>query len=308
MRIFKNRGDIFFSKTNKEKSAEQKFLLISLVLIIVFSLIFTFVTAVKSDFSIKKFFKPENLEATQTVTQEKVNELPQVSGKTNFLVAVHDENNLLFSVLIQTDLDNVSYKVSMLKASTVVEKRSMKDIFSSSGIKNLQTATQALMDIEIDHYISVESDKLSQIYEKFGEVNYPVISAVRYKNNRLEVPLSVRVKEGEQTLKGSQLTGLIRYYLDVENNSSLANDIILSVLSQQINEKNYENKDELFNYFIEAVETDITVRNYSLANDAIEVLSNEQAGVNVYNAPAEYNKNNKITKDSLKEVRGYFVK
>ena len=34
MRIFKNRGDIFFSKTNKEKSTEQKILLIALVIIV----------------------------------------------------------------------------------------------------------------------------------------------------------------------------------------------------------------------------------------------------------------------------------
>ena len=30
MRIFKNRGDIYFSKTNKKKSTEQKILLIAL--------------------------------------------------------------------------------------------------------------------------------------------------------------------------------------------------------------------------------------------------------------------------------------
>ena len=99
----------------------------------------------------------------------------------------------------------------------------------------------------------------------------------------------------------------MRYYLDVEKKPSLANDIMLTILTQQINENNYENKDELFEKFIASSKTNITVKNYSMAEDSLIVLSNENTGVKVYNAPAEY-KNNKITKDSIKEVRGYFVK
>ena len=34
MRIFKNRGDIYFSKTNKKKSTEQKILLIALTIMV----------------------------------------------------------------------------------------------------------------------------------------------------------------------------------------------------------------------------------------------------------------------------------
>ena len=49
MRIFKNRGDIFFSKTNKEKSTEQKILIIALVVIVIFSVIFLFVVGAKNE-------------------------------------------------------------------------------------------------------------------------------------------------------------------------------------------------------------------------------------------------------------------
>ena len=69
MRIFKNRGDIFFSKTNKEKSTEQKILLIALVIIVLFSLVFMICVGAKNDFSVKKFFEPENLSTTQAVEE-----------------------------------------------------------------------------------------------------------------------------------------------------------------------------------------------------------------------------------------------
>lgn len=307
MRIFKNRGDIFFSKTNKEKSSEQRFLIIALVLIVIFSVIFVFITAVKNDFSAKEFFKPDNISVTENVSENEIDVLPQVSGKNNFIVLVSEENNLLFAGIVQTDMDNVAYKASMLRADTVVEGERLSTIFSKSGAENVKKAVESLLDISIDYYISMESDRFTDVYEDFGEINYPVINSIKYKNNDTAVPFSVRVKEGEQSLKGSQIIGLMRYYLDVEKKSSLANDIMLTVLTQQINENNYENKDELFEKFIASAKTNITVKNYSMAEDSLIVLSNENTGVNVYNAPAEY-KNNKITKDSLKEVRGYFVK
>ena len=307
MRIFKNRGDIFFSKTNKEKSSEQRFLIIALVLIVIFSVIFVFVTAVKNDFSAKEFFKPDNISVTENVSENEIDILPQVSGKNNFIVLVSEENNLLFAGIIQTDMDNVAYKASMLRADTVVEGEKLSMIFKKSGAENVKKAVESLLNTSIDYYISMESDKFTEVYEKFGEINYPVINSIKYKNNDTAVPFSVRVKEGEQRLKGSQIIGLMRYYLDVEKKPSLANDIMLTILTQQINENNYKNKDELFEKFIASSKTNITVKNYSMAEDSLIVLSNENTGVKVYNAPAEY-KNNKITKDSIKEVRGYFVK
>ena len=307
MRIFKNRGDIFFSKTNKEKSSEQRFLIIALVLIVIFSVIFVFITAVKNDFSAKEFFKPDNISVTENVSENEIDILPQVSGKNNFIVLVSEENNLLFAGIIQTDMDNVAYKASMLRADTVVEGEKLSMIFKKSGAENVKKAVESLLNTSIDYYISMESDKFTEVYEKFGEINYPVINSIKYKNNDTAVPFSIRVKEGEQSLKGSQIIGLMRYYLDVEKKPSLANDIMLTILTQQINENNYENKDELFEKFIASAKTNITVKNYSMAEDSLIVLSNENTGVKVYNAPAEY-KNNKITKDSIKEVRGYFVK
>ncbi|MGN1328314.1 MAG: LCP family protein [Eubacterium sp.] len=307
MRIFKNRGDIFFSKTNKEKSSEQRFLIIALVLIVIFTVIFVFITAIKNDFSAKEFFKPDNISVTENTVENEVEILPQVSGKNNFIIFVSENNNLLFVSLIQTDMDNISYKASSFRASTVADGEKLSTIFSKSGAENVKKAVEILLDTTIDYYISMESDKFAEVYEKFGEINYPVINSIKYKNNDIAVPFSVRVKEGEQTLKGNQIIGLMRYYLDVEKKPSLANDIILCILAQQINENNYDNKDELFEKFIASSNTNITVKNYSMAEDSLIVLSNENTGVNVYNAPVEY-KNNEITKDSLKSVRGYFVK
>ena len=305
MRIFKNRGDIFFSKTNKEKSTEQKILITALVAIVLFTVVFLSVTAIKNDFSAKEFFAPEKLEATQVQEEEYIP--PQISGKTNYLILVGEKNNLLFGVIVQADSDNISYKLSSIKASTVIEGESLADIYRSSSAKNARTAVESLLSSKIDYYISMQSDKFAEIYSKFGEINYPVLNDIKFKDNDNAVPYSLRIKEGEQKIRGSQLIGLMRYYLDEKNNTSVANDLFLSIISQQVNEENAQNSEELFQYFITNCETNITVKDFSVAGDKIEVFSDERSGVNIYNAPAEY-KNNKITASSLKEIKGYFVK
>lgn len=305
MRIFKNRGDIFFSKTNKEKSTEQKILITALISIVLFTCVFLTVTAIKNNFSAKEFFAPEKLEVTQAQEEEYIP--PQISGKTNYLVLVGEKSNLLFAVIIQTDSDNISYKLTSLKASTVIDGKSIADVYKKSSAQNVKTAVESMLSTKIDYYISMQSDKFAEIYSKFGEINYPVISDIKFKNNNSAVPYSLKIKEGEQKIKGSQLIGLMRYYLDEKSNTSVANDIFLSVVSQQINENNAQKSEELFQYFITNCETNITVKNFSASRDTIEVFSDERSGVNIYNAPAEY-KNNKIIASSLKEIKGYFVK
>lgn len=305
MRIFKNRGDIYFSKTNKERSTEQKFLIISLAIIVIFTIVFLSAVAIKFDFSAKKFFEPDNLVITQDNTiEEEV--LPQVSGKNNYAVMISKDENLLFAYLVQVDLDNMSYKLSVLKESTLVEGRSLGDIYKASGAENTKIAVESLMKTDFDYYIAFERDKFVDIFDDFGDVNYSLVESVKYKDNNNAVPYSIRVREGNQDINGNQAVDLVRYYID-NNKISFANDLLLSCLTQQNNSVNFDKKDILFQKFIESSTTNITVKDFSKSEDRLIVLSSERAGISAYNAPFEY-KNDKIKKDSLNEVKGYFVK
>ena len=292
MRIFKNRGDIFFSKTNKEKSTEQKILLIALVIIVLFSLVFMICVGAKNDFSVKKFFEPENLSTTQAVEESTI-ELPQVSGKTNYIVTVSEKESLLFAELIQVDFDNTSYKVCTLKPSTEYDGSTLSYIYSHSGVQNVKSAVENMFSTSIDYYIDFEKDKFADYYDSLGEVNYAVSSDIKYKNNKTTVPYTVRIKAGEQVIKGSQAVNLVRYYLESGNNQSGANDILLTSLSKQLNAENFVEKDSFFQDFVTKANTNITVRDYAAADDKITVLCNSQNGISIYGAEIKY-KNNKM--------------
>ena len=305
MRIFKNRGDIYFSKNNKEKSTEQKILLIALAVIVLFTFVFMLCVAAKNDFSIKKFFEPEDL-STTTAVEDSTVALPQVSGKTNYIVTVADNENLLFVELVQVDLDNKSYKICTLKSSTEYDGSTLGYIYAHSGVLNVKSATENMISTTFDYYIDFQRDKFTEYFDSLGSVNYALVSDIKYKNNKSAVPFTVRMKAGEQVIKGTQAVNLVRYFLDTNSQQS-ANDVLLTSLSKQINVDNFANKDSLFQDLVTKSNTNITVRDYSAADDDITVLCNSQNGISVYGAEVKYDKN-KITKDTLQNAKGYFVK
>lgn len=305
MRIFKNRGDIYFSKSNKKKSNEQKILIVALVAIVAFTIVFLSALAIKNDFSAKKFFAPEELEITTEPEEEQL-VLPEVSGKTNYVSLVCKGNELLFVELVQVDMDNVSCKVSALKAETVVDGASLAQLYKKSGSENVKKAVESLMGEEFDFYIDMQSDKFAEFFGDMGEVYYPIAGDIIYKSGNKAVNYSVKVKAGEQRLGGTQIINLVRYYLD-SGNSSAANDLLLNSLLQQLNSTNLEKKEELFGRFVALADTNITVRNLSLADDKLFVLANDNSSVGAYSAIAEYD-GDKITSESLQRVKGYFAK
>lgn len=305
MRIFKNRGDIYFSKNNKEKSTEQKILLIALAVIVLFTFVFMLCVAAKNDFSIKKFFEPEDL-STTTAVEDSTVALPQVSGKTNYIVTVADNENLLFVELVQVDLDNKSYKICTLKSSTEYDGSTLEYIYAHSGVLNVKSATENMLSTTFDYYIDFQRDKFTEYFDSLGSVNYALVSDIKYKNNKSAVPFTVRMKAGEQVIKGTQAVNLVRYFLETNNQQS-ANDVLLTSLLKQINVDNFANKDSLFQDLVTKSNTNITVRDYSAADDDITVLCNSQNGISVYGAEVKYDKN-KITKDTLQNAKGYFVK
>lgn len=305
MRIFKNRGDIYFSKTNRKKSKEQRLLVSALVFIIVFTIVFMIFLGIKNDFSVKKFFKPENLEISQEYGEQEI-QLPEVSGKKNYVTMVNHENHLLFVALIQADLDNMAYKCSILKPQTVYDGNTLADIYEKAGAENVKIAVETHFNVSFDYYMDMTSSAFADLYDEMGDVSYLVLDDIKYRNNNDKVNYSVRVKAGQQNIKGSIFINMIRYYLNTDN-FSRANDLMLSSMLQHNNEENYLNGEKLFTKFITNADTNISVRTFSMADDALTVLSSEKTEVKIYSAEPEYS-DNALTNKGIKNIKGYFVK
>lgn len=309
MRIFKNRGDIYFSKTNKEKSKEQKILFIALIAIIAVTVIFVGILCITNDFSAKKFFAPDELPTDNKITVDYEDEidLPEVSGKTNYAVMLKKEDILLFTILIQSDMDNKAFKVSTLKGDTQIDGNSLSDIFASSGAQNVMTAVENELGCDFDYYMAIDSNDYADFFDMLGKVNYPILNDIKYKEENSKVTYSLKIKSGEQSIDGKSFVNLIRYYIDSENNFSQANELVLAALAQQLNSENMADSDDMFKNFVKIADTNITVRDFSVSSDKLIVISNDQSAMGVYNAALQYDEN-KISDEGLKKVKSYFVK
>lgn len=263
---------------------------------------------ISNDFSAKKFFAPDDIEndITSVVTYEEEQELPEVSGKSNFTLFVSDGGRLLYVSLIQSDMDNRSFKASTLRADTVFDGNSLSSIFADSTIQGCTSAIELGLGIEIDYFIAMDKSDFADFYDTLGSIHYPVVSEIKHKEEGSS-PYTLKVKAGEQTIDGKRLVNLIRYYIDVEGNFSQANDLVLASLAQQLNEKNFADREDLFRRFSKIAQTNITIRDFSLAADKMMVASSESSAMGVYNAPVQYNEN-KISDEGLKKVKGYFLK
>lgn len=305
MRIFKNRGDIYISTSRVKSDLEQKILLAVLAFVVVFTAVFLIIFGVKYDFSFKAFVTPEELKEDNEVA---VQQLPEVQGKTNYLLLLSNENTeeLYFCALFQTDMDTVSYKVCTIDPQTEENGTAVSKTYQSLGAAGVSNSISRLFGVDIDYYADFNYTDYEEFFDYLGSVNYTVLNDVRYKDTS-RYGYNIRISAGNQTLDGDNAVKLMRYYVSQENNYSAVNDIILSAVSQHINAENYENRERIFSRFIERAQTNITVRDFTAQQDNLTVLSSDTTGVNVYSVSLIYDGNSVIS-DSVSDVLGYFSK
>lgn len=305
MRLFKNRGDIYIPSTREKADLEQKVLLIVLVFVVIFTAVFLLIFGIKYDFSVKNFFTPDDLQQQE---EEVVQQLPEVQGKTNYLLILSNKNTqeMYFCSLFQADMDTVSYKSCTFSPQTVADENSVSQIYKNSGAAGVANSLSRLFGIEIDFYIDMDYSDYATMFDYLGSVNYTVLNDVRYKDTS-RYGYNIRISAGNQKLDGDNAVKLMRYYVSQENNYTAVNDILLSAASQHMNEENYANRESVFSRFIEYSQTDFTVRDFTQKQNNLLVLSSSTTGVNIYSVPVIYEGKN-LTSDSVSDILGYFSK
>lgn len=305
MRLFKNRGDIYIPSTREKADIEQKVLLIVLIFVVIFTAVFLLIFGIKYDFSVKNFFTPDDLQQQE---EEVVQQLPEVQGKTNYLLILSNKNTqeMYFCSLFQADMDTVSYKSCTFSPQTVADENSVSQIYKNSGAAGVANSLSRLFGIEIDFYIDMDYSDYATMFDYLGSVNYTVLNDVRYKDTS-RYGYNIRISAGNQKLDGDNAVKLMRYYVSQENNYTAVNDILLSAASQHMNEENYANRESVFSRFIEYSQTDFTVRDFTQKQNDLLVLSSSTTGVNIYSVPVIYEGKN-LTSDSVSDILGYFSK
>lgn len=305
MKIFKHRGDIYIGKSSGKKSREEHILLILLAIVVIFTAVFFGILSQKYS-SVKEFFAGDSVTVTEQVSENE--ELPQISGKSNFLILETDdeESVIHFAFLVQADKDTQSYKVCTFSPNTDIDGQSLYDLYSLGGGATVQTKLTAYLGINIDYYAAMKTDDFIEFVNKLGTYVYPSTEVIKFNNDDSNDKYSVRLGKGEQKLSGSETSDLLRYYSNDNVDYSKANQVILYGLTELFNADNFDNAESVFRLFINSATTNITVRNFQDNIDALEVFCKKNGDISVYSANIKYSKNNVLTQKSVQEIKGYF--
>ena len=306
MKIFKNRGDIYIPKSDYKSSREARTLRILLVFIVLFTIAFL-VFLSKQYPTAKDFFGKGEISITEeNVTQEA---LPKIEGKTNFLIFETDEEQSLihYIFILQADRDNKAYKVCSLSPYTVIDNKSLYDIYSDGGGASLQTKLTEYLGIQIDYYAAFDNTSFSDFCSKLGKVVYPNEKEIKYSSDSESDNYTINIKQGDQTLDSQTLSNLLRYYSLEEKNYSLENKAILYAVTSYFNEENYEDAESLFRLFVKSSSTNITVRNFENGRDGLMGFCRLASDTKVYSTEIEYDTNT-LTQSSVKEIKSSFAK
>lgn len=306
MKIFKNRGDIYISKTDFKQDREQRILLTLLAVVIIITVVFFVLLGHKYD-SAKAFFGDGEVSTTVEVKND-VQRLPEISGKRNFLIFEMDEEESVihYIFLLQADRDNKAYKVCSLSPKMQINGKSLYDIYSLGGGASLQTQLTAYLGINIDYYASFKRDDFIELVNKLGKFEYNSPFDLRYNDETKNDTYAIRLTKGAMNVDGADLSGIIRYYINQKEDYDNANQIILYGLTGVFNLENYEDSDALFKLFINSTSTNITVRNFQDNKDAMYVFCNLGAKTKVYSVVASYDKTKTMTSKSVSDIKGYF--
>lgn len=307
MKLFKNRGDFYIPKTDYKSSREERILKILLVVIVILTVVFVVLLSHRYK-SVAKFFGEG--EVTLTEMQDiKDEEMPNISGKTNFLIFETDDEKTVihYIFLIQADMDSKAYKVASLSPKTKIDDRSIMEIYSTGGGASLQTEMTEYFGFEMDYFADFDVSSFVEFTEKMGSFVFPSNEEIRFSGGSGDDKYTIHINEGEQRIDGRELSNLLRYYSEEKKNYSLENEIVLYALTQLFNEDNFEDSDSLFRLFIKSSSSNITVRDFENAKEALMVFCKNNSDITVYGAAPRY-ENNVLSQKSVKEMKGYFSK
>lgn len=308
MKIFKNRGDIYISKSAVNASRQAKVLYLLLVFIVIFTIAFVIFLSQRYD-SVAAFFAKDEVTVTQSVNPQGEDLLPKIEGKTNFLIMETDdaETELHYLFLLQADKDNLAYKAAALPLDMTIDGVSVWNIFEQGGSAALQKQLTQHLGFEIDYQVQFKASAFVEFANKLGSILYLSNEEIRFSGGEEDDAYSLHIGKGEQKLAGRDINNLLRYYAQETDNYAAENELVLKIFTGLLNEKNYENCEGYYRLFVKSANTDITVRDFENGKNALMVYCTKNTDITVYSVTA-VQEDTALSAECEKELRGYFSK
>ena len=277
----RKRKNIMFSTRKQSMSNETKrffgvfFTGVALVLVVSCLAILS-----KYDFNVKSAVSGEA--ETQTTTQVQETGIPEVRADKKYLFwcASEDRQSVHFAWLVNVKMPERKLMIYTLKPETVAQVNgnamSLENVYAKYGEVRLAEAVESASGIELDGYIGSTEDSFKNMINYFGGVDITVPEQVEYRGDGLTLLLI----KGKQNMKGDTLFKYLKYIetLGVKSSSMQAN--VLGAVFENLCKPSYAKKSEaIFSKISNTLRTDMTIVDFSKAQKAVGVLT--ENGFNV---------------------------
>lgn len=237
----------------------------------------------KYDFNVKSAVSGEA--ETQTTTQVQETGIPEVRADKKYLFwcASEDRQSVYFAWLVNVKMPERKLMIYTLKPETVAQVNgnamSLENVYAKYGEVRLAEAVASASGIELDGYIGSTEDSFKNMINYFGGVDVTVPEQVEYRGDGLTLLLI----KGKQNMKGDTLFKYLKYIetLGVKSSSMQAN--VLGAVFENLCKPSYAKKSEaIFSKISNTLRTDMTIVDFSKAQKAVGVLT--ENGFNVIKA------------------------
>lgn len=268
----RTRKNLVFKTDKKSRigSAGKFWLLLPAILIVVLA-VSVAVILVQNDFDVNAALGIEK----ETTTEKAETTAPPVTAEADdtflFWCASADREEIFFMNIIRVTLPDCAVEVCPVNVKSVVSRdgKTAQEVYLESGENGLVAAVEYSCSVNIDRYAGATETKFKSMVNYFGGFKVTVDEQINYRSEEMNLVLI----KGNQNMKGDTLFKYLRY-LTMNGQDGMENQaaVMIEIFENIFNESNVNKRERIYNEFANTFITDITMVDYSKAEDGIVML------------------------------------
>ena len=268
----RTRKNLVFQTDKKSRigSAGKFWLLLPAILIVVLA-VSVAIILVQNDFDVNAALGIEK----ETTTEKAETTAPPVTAEADdtflFWCASADREEIFFMNIIRVTLPDCAVEVCPVNVESVVsrEGKTAQEVYLESGENGLVAAVEYSCSVNIDRYAGATETKFKSMVNYFGGFKVTVDEQINYRSEEMNLVLI----KGNQNMKGDTLFKYLRY-LTMNGQDGMENQaaVMIEIFENIFNESNVNKRERIYNEFANTFITDITMVDYSKAEDGIVML------------------------------------
>ncbi len=292
------RKNLMFKTSRQDKRDIKKITLILVACVMGILAVSVFAILSKHDFDIQSALGGDAESSTQI--EETTQPAADISASKTYLFWCADgkEKNLRFAWLVNFRLPERTLSVctldpesKLLVASDTMigaeTSKTLAEVFSSYGIKEIVSYMESGYGIDIDGYIGADDDAFKSMINYFGGVDITVPEQIEYKGREFAVILV----KGKQNLKGDTLFKYLRYLGASGGRGRIQQTYALNeILDFVFTKTSAKRAGNVFSRISNTLETDLTIVDFSTSEAGIKIFMEEGfSSKKTLDSPEEFN-------------------